>query len=369
MLSDKAGIYRIFHLETGKSYIGSSVDVKKRIRRHKKDLKGGNHHNIYLLRSWQKYGEHSFGFKVIDNGPFESDELLRAKEKKLIVDYGDLKGTFNCFYPDEFYMKRKFSHDQILDIINIFLNSDFTHSEIAFLKNASKNTIGKIIRRQIYQDVYIGPELEDLLAKKYKTKSKKTKLSAEDIHTIFLLYADNGSPKDIGSRFGINPPGVINIIRRKEYRSVEIKKELIDRAQSRIFSSRLTSMDLNSLFQDYASGISVVDLCKKYSRNQSTVNKILRRESYIDFDIPEDLANKVREMVKENTDQKKFSNKQIIDIFEQYADTDISYNKLGRQYSVSNASIRQIIHRRNYGDVNVNPEIVHKAQVKAGIIK
>lgn len=61
-----SGIYQITHIESGKFYIGSSVDIKKRWAIHKCHLFKGTHDNKKLQRAWNKYGENSFRFSVVE---------------------------------------------------------------------------------------------------------------------------------------------------------------------------------------------------------------------------------------------------------------------------------------------------------------
>jgi len=75
------GIYIIENVVNGKKYLGSSKEIEKRFRRHKKDLKNGNHHNIYLQRSWNKYGESNFIFTCIKECDINS--LLDVEQEYL----------------------------------------------------------------------------------------------------------------------------------------------------------------------------------------------------------------------------------------------------------------------------------------------
>lgn len=50
-------VYRIVSSSTGKYYIGSSVNLKKRIAGHFRSLRKGEHHNINLQKVYNKYGE------------------------------------------------------------------------------------------------------------------------------------------------------------------------------------------------------------------------------------------------------------------------------------------------------------------------
>lgn len=61
-----SGVYQIRCIPTGKVYIGSAIDLVKRRNSHWKDLKDRRHHNIHLQRAWDKYGEASFIFEVVE---------------------------------------------------------------------------------------------------------------------------------------------------------------------------------------------------------------------------------------------------------------------------------------------------------------
>jgi group I intron endonuclease len=75
-----AGVYRIYHLASGKTYVGSSTNVPDRWRVHRQGLKGGRHHSKHLQRAWEKYGEEAFEFVWLEKLPPEV-ELLLCREQ------------------------------------------------------------------------------------------------------------------------------------------------------------------------------------------------------------------------------------------------------------------------------------------------
>lgn len=83
----KSGIYCIENLKTNKKYIGQSVDVNDRWRRHKYDLNKNSHDNSYLQNAWNKYGEEYFSFYVLE---YCSSDLLDEKERYYIDYYNTL---------------------------------------------------------------------------------------------------------------------------------------------------------------------------------------------------------------------------------------------------------------------------------------
>lgn len=73
------GIYRIQNLKTGEFYIGSSVDFTYRKWCHLRDLRQGNHHSPILQNSWNKHGEVSFLFAIIEEVK-DSSKLIEREQ-------------------------------------------------------------------------------------------------------------------------------------------------------------------------------------------------------------------------------------------------------------------------------------------------
>jgi group I intron endonuclease len=61
-----SGIYRITNLKTGKVYVGSSVHVYQRMNYHIYVLRGQYHKSVHLQNAWNKYGECSFKFELLE---------------------------------------------------------------------------------------------------------------------------------------------------------------------------------------------------------------------------------------------------------------------------------------------------------------
>lgn len=60
-----AGIYQIVHVESGRRYIGSSINVNLRLRKHRAQLRRGSHTNPSLQNAWLTHGEGAFEFKPL----------------------------------------------------------------------------------------------------------------------------------------------------------------------------------------------------------------------------------------------------------------------------------------------------------------
>lgn len=79
------GVYVIKNNLDGKVYIGSSVDVIKRFKRHKYDLNKKVHNNGYLQSAWNKYGEDNFSFNLLEQ--VNDKSKLRERETYYIKLY------------------------------------------------------------------------------------------------------------------------------------------------------------------------------------------------------------------------------------------------------------------------------------------
>ena len=76
------GIYKIENIIDGKVYIGSSINISKRLKNHKIMLSGGYHDNKYLQNSVVKYGINNFNFEVLEI----CDEDNLVKKENYFID-------------------------------------------------------------------------------------------------------------------------------------------------------------------------------------------------------------------------------------------------------------------------------------------
>ena len=75
-------VYQIRNVKNGKVYVGSAQVCERRWRKHRTALKRGDHHNKHLQSAWDKEGEESFIFEVLEE--VMTDEELIPTEQKWI---------------------------------------------------------------------------------------------------------------------------------------------------------------------------------------------------------------------------------------------------------------------------------------------
>lgn len=72
-------IYEIFCEANGKRYIGSAVNPQRRYYKHVNFLRRGQHFNSHLQNAWNKYGEDTFAFTLIEQ--VDNEENLIKQEQ------------------------------------------------------------------------------------------------------------------------------------------------------------------------------------------------------------------------------------------------------------------------------------------------
>lgn len=86
------GIYQIINQINGKRYVGSAKELTYRKRKHFQQLNDKKHHNIYLQRSYNKYGKKNFNFEIL---LYCDKENLIFYEQRAIDAYNFKKELYN----------------------------------------------------------------------------------------------------------------------------------------------------------------------------------------------------------------------------------------------------------------------------------
>lgn len=87
-----SGVYKITNIKNNKIYIGVSRNLGKRRKEHKYRLSANRHVNKLLQSDFNKYGENSFSFEILEIAPVEK---LYVLEKYYIEKYDSYKNGYN----------------------------------------------------------------------------------------------------------------------------------------------------------------------------------------------------------------------------------------------------------------------------------
>ena len=88
---EKTGIYVIECVENARVYIGKAVDIGRRWTSHRIALRNGYHANAVLQNCFDKYGEDSLDFRILQDG-LDSESIEKQEEywiQEFVRDAGD----------------------------------------------------------------------------------------------------------------------------------------------------------------------------------------------------------------------------------------------------------------------------------------
>jgi len=188
-------IYQIKNKINNKFYIGSTNNIKKRWNNHRSKLRNGKHENAYLQQAWNKYGENTFEFIVLeevnDNNRIER-EIYYLNETKCYersIGYNfdknptDKSGSKNPFYGKKHSQEvkqkikiaannrteetnkrisdsrkgeksntAKLTWEQVREIRKLYANSNETYRSLGKKYNVTKGTIQAILEKKSWKE-------------------------------------------------------------------------------------------------------------------------------------------------------------------------------------------------------------------------
>jgi len=214
-------IYYIHSVSNKKGYIGSTVNYKERFRSHISSLKNKKHVNKYLQNHVNKYSIKDLKFEVLGKYPIN----YRKKIEQFYINCKQVNTEFNCdkSIKDCSIIKRKFSENQIKDLVLKISSNDYKVSKLANEFNVSETTIYNIIKN--YKDntlIFNYKVSERIVYKKTKINPEHySKLNKEQvINLINDINSRNFFPKDLCKKYGISMSSYQRIKRGVSWREL-----------------------------------------------------------------------------------------------------------------------------------------------------
>ena len=162
------GIYSITNTKNGKQYIGQSINIHERWKKHKYRLNKGIHINPHLQNAWNKYGKNSFEFKILK---ICKVKYLSRFEKLYIRIFDTFKNGYNRTTGGD--ANHKLSEDTKMKMSNVIRSDEFKKK---VSENNARYWLGKQLSNETKQKLskaHTGKPLSD--EHKYKlSKSHNT---------------------------------------------------------------------------------------------------------------------------------------------------------------------------------------------------
>lgn len=171
-----SGIYEIMNTTTKQCYIGSSINVYKRISSHVSMLRNRKHPNIKLQRSFNKYGELNFTFLPIKQ--VEADNLILEEQKH--VD--KIRPYFNIRKVVDSSIGVKLSEETKRKMSQSKKGKPLSEAQKAAIDKLHKKRIGVPVTGKTKESLLLGPIS---MIGKPKSESTKEKIRLSKIGKKF----------------------------------------------------------------------------------------------------------------------------------------------------------------------------------------
>lgn len=203
---DFPGVYAVWHRDSGKVYVGSSINVERRWREHKNRLAAGTHNNRHLQRAWELYGAEAFEFAL----------LAKCAAKTLF-------GREQVFIDELRAAEPEYGYN-INPVAESCRNRTLTDEHKRKVGDANRGrrpapaALAASVARRIGRK--LSPEHVARAAAARRGKAcgeahHAAKVTDLDVTEIRRLAASGVSQRRIGTRFGINQATVSKIVRRR----------------------------------------------------------------------------------------------------------------------------------------------------------
>lgn len=211
---DVSGIYYILESKSGRIYVGSSVDMRRRVRQHYTDLVSNIHKNEYLQRTWNKRKSEDFSVGVIETVAKKENLLNREQAWMNFFHSFDRDKGFNLTPTAGSNLGFKKTKEQIennkialrgkrntnlseeeASRVKTMINSGKSLKEISEVMGAKYETIRSIRRGHSFK--YIDPQIE------YDSNMKE-KLTEKDVIEIKKMLNNGSRVKDLSIAYNVS---------------------------------------------------------------------------------------------------------------------------------------------------------------------
>lgn len=177
MTTKESGVYLIWCDKNGREYVGSGKSIMGRIYDHFWKLRHNCHRNKHIQRVFNKYGEKSFHWKVLETCPTERTVLLEREQFHI----DQRKPQMNIYKIAGSPSGRKMSPEQKAKI-SAGLKVRHYHHSLETRKKIGESQKGKVISQASIEKM-----------RRTKTGKKQSEESVAKRAKEFLVIAPDGS--------------------------------------------------------------------------------------------------------------------------------------------------------------------------------
>lgn len=227
---DHCGIYRIFNIETGLSYIGKTGEsFQRRYWHHVWSLRKNVHANKWLQNSWNKYGENVFRFEVL---AYSSDEdEMNELERHYIEIYRIMGLSCNISSGGDGksgvamseHAKRIVGEKNRRHMTGRKASEETRAKMRKSSKHISPSEDHRAKLREYMSNRVVSDETKAKIAKAFAgSKSSFAKLNEKQVEEIKRRLMDGESTGSLAKDFGVSYTAIAYIKKRKTWNNVHV---------------------------------------------------------------------------------------------------------------------------------------------------
>ena len=249
-----AGVYEIRNTLNDKVYVGSSVNVKKRITSHRGYLTRREHPSLHLQAAWDKYGSEAFVFK----------QLIVCDKKDILFYEQRIMDGYKA-------NQREFGY-----------NTRIVVESCAGLKLSESHKAkiaASVPRGNDHQ--YFGKRLSDQAYKAAADLKRGKPMSAEQRAKISATSKGKRKHAGFGALISAAKTGVPMSDEAKKNMSAAKKgrPQLLSNILSRSKLNYEKAAEVRQMFSD---GVPQADIALKYALDRKTINNVINNKTWVE---------------------------------------------------------------------------------------
>ena len=277
-METKSGIYKITNTINDRFYIGSSVNIHKRLNEHKRMLRKNIHDNDFLQKSWNKHGEDHFKFEIIELIIDKSTLIIREQFYLDLINPFNENTTYNICKIAGNMLGFKHSEEtkKLLSDLHKgnkyslgFKHSDITKDKMSKSKTGKKHnleTINKMISSSIGRTQNDETKEKLSIINKGKTATNKVKIYQLDLNDNIIKLWD--SITEAANYFNITPSSISSVCNGRnktingykwlyfdEERPLKLTVEIKEEIKNKYISGEYSTRKLSEIYNISKSSI------------------------------------------------------------------------------------------------------------------
>lgn len=192
--SNICGIYLIYNHISEKGYIGQSVNIGRRWKEHKSQLKLNKHHCPYLQNSWNKYGAKEFSIICLELLSRDGKILTEIEDRYMELYKEFLYNSTKAKLSSYGFEKKKISGEDMWSAIlskdivftmRTLLKENISRKEVELQFEISRHHMHDIITNDIWKG--IGPDVSYLVPKRIDMRGSQAAIHKLNEDVVFQI--------------------------------------------------------------------------------------------------------------------------------------------------------------------------------------